>query len=115
MLRKYSIVILLPLLFVGCGQYQQILKSKDPDYKFQMALEYFNDKQYVKSQTLLDDVAAYFKGTDRAQDVLIYLSRSYMGQKSYSSAADYYEAYIRNYPKGQYITEAQFQVGHCYY
>lgn len=114
-LRKYFIVTLLPLLLVGCGPYQQILKSKDPDYKFQMALEYFNDKQYVKSQTLLDDVAAYFKGTDRAQDVLIYLSRSYMGQKSYSSAADYYDAYIRNYPKGQYITEAQFQVGHCYY
>ena len=38
-----------------------------------------------------------------------------MGQKDYSSASEYYQAYIRNYPKGRYIIEARFQVGHCYY
>jgi outer membrane protein assembly factor BamD len=69
----------------------------------------------VKAQTLLDEVTPYYRGTDRSQDVLIYLSRSYMGQKNYSSAAEYYQAYIRNYPKGRYIIEARFQAGHCYY
>lgn len=101
--------------FSACGEYQAILKSKDPDYKYQKALTYFNDKQYVKAQTLLDEVTSYYRGTDRSQDVLVYLSRSYMGQKNYSSAAEYYQAYIRNYPKGRYIIEARFQVGHCYY
>ena len=73
------------------------------------------DQQYVKAQTLLDEVTSYYRGTDRSQDVLVYLSRSYMGQKDYLSAAEYYQAYIRNYPKGRYIIEARFQVGHCYY
>jgi len=103
------------LMLYGCGEYQQILKSKDPDEKYQKALTYFNDKQYVKAQTLLDEITSYYRGTDRSQDVLIYLSRSYMGQKSYAAAAEYYQAYIRNYPKGRYIIEARFQVGHCYY
>ena len=103
------------LSFAGCGEYQKILKSKDPDEKYQKALTYFNDKQYAKAQTLLDEVTSYYKGTDRSQDVLIYLSRCYMGQKDYISASEYYQAYIRNYPKGRYIIEARFQVGHCYY
>ncbi len=76
---------------------------------------YFEAKQYVKAQTLLDEVSSYYKGSDRSQEVLVYLSRSYMGQKDYNSAAEYYQAYIRNYPKGRYIIEAHFQVGHCYY
>ena len=38
-----------------------------------------------------------------------------MGQKAYESATDYYQAYVRNYPKGKYATEAHFQVGHCQY
>lgn len=105
----------LPLVLASCGAYQQTLKSKDPEYKYQMALEYFNQEQYVKCQTLLDDVSAYFKGTERAQEVLIYLGRAHMGQKSYGAAADHFEAYIRNYPKGKYIIEARFQIGHCYY
>ena len=105
----------LVLVLAGCSEYQQLLKSNDPELKYQKALAYFNDKQYIKAQTLLDDVTTYYRGTDRSQDVLAYLARCYMGQEDYQSAAEYYQAYIRNYPKGRYITEARFQVGHCYY
>lgn len=110
-----SCLSMLILGFSSCGEYQAILKSKDTELKYQKALSYFNDKQYIKAQTLLDEVTSYYRGTDRSQDVLIYLSRCYMGQKDYSGAAEYYQAYIRNYPKGRYIIEARFQVGHCYY
>ena len=103
------------VFLTSCGEYQRLLKSRDPEEKYQAALQYFNQKQYVKSQTLLDDVSAYYKGTERSEDVLAYLARSYMGQKSYESATNYYQAYIRNYPKGKYATEAYFQVGHCQY
>ena len=110
-----SYLSMLILGFSSCGEYQAILKSKDTELKYQKALSYFNDKQYIKAETLLDEVTSYYRGTDRSQDVLIYLSRCYMGQKDYSGAAEYYQAYIRNYPKGRYIIEARFQVGHCYY
>ena len=115
-MQKKGLFIVLMLCFLtGCGEYQKLLKSRDPEEKYQAALNYFNQKQYVKSQTLLDDVANYYKGTERSEDVLAYLARSYMGQKAYESATSYYEAYIRNYPKGKYATEAYFQVGHCQY
>ena len=109
------LIVLQMVLLTGCGEYQKLLKSRDPEEKYQAALRYFNDKQYVKSQTLLDDVAAYYKGTERSEDILAYLARSYMGQKAYESATNYYQAYVRNYPKGKYATEAYFQVGHCQY
>ena len=107
--------MLFTVLLTSCGEYQKLLKSRDPEEKYQAALQYFNNKQYVKAQTLLDDVTAYYKGTERSEDVLAYLARCYMGQKAYESASDYYQAYIRNYPKGKYATEAYFQVGHCQY
>ena len=56
------------LCLYSCGEYQALLKSKDPDLKYQKALAYFNDKQYVKAQTLLDEVTSYYKGTDRSQE-----------------------------------------------
>ena len=115
MKQSRYILFFVLLALSACSEYQKVLKSKDVDYKYDMALQYFSDKEYVKAQTLLDDVAAYYKGTERSQDVTIYLARSYMGQKDYASAADYYQAYIRNYPKGKYATEAAFQTGHCYY
>jgi len=115
MRQKGLFILLITVFLTSCGEYQKLLKSRDPEEKYQAALRYFNDKQYVKSQTLLDDVTSYYKGTERAEDVLAYLARSYMGQKSYESATDYYQAYVRNYPKGKYAAEAYFQIGHCQY
>lgn len=115
MRKKGLFILLLTVLLTSCGEYQRLLKSRDPEEKYQAALQYFNDKQYVKAQTLLDDVVAYYKGTERSEDILAYLARSYMGQKSYESATSYYQAYVRNYPKGKYAIEAHFQVGHCQY
>lgn len=114
-MKKGFIILCILLGITACGEYQQLLKSTDPDLKYQKALAYFNDEQYVKAQTLLDDITPYYRGTDRSQDVLAYLARCYMGQENYASASEYYQAYIRNYPKGRYIVEARFQVGHCYY
>lgn len=115
MRQKGLIILLFMVVLTGCGDYQRLLKSRDPEEKYQAALMYFNNKQYVRAQTLLDDVTSYYKGTERSEDVLAYLARCYMGQKSYESATNYYQAYIRNYPKGKYATEAYFQVGHCQY
>jgi len=115
MRRKGLFILLLAVVLTSCGEYQRLLKSRDPEEKYQAALQYFNEQQYVKAQTLLDDVTAYYKGTERSEDVLAYLARCYMGQKNYDSASDYYQAYVRNYPKGKYATEAYFQVGHCQY
>ena len=115
MTKKGILILFSALLLTACGEYQQLLKSRDPELKYQQALVYFNNEQYIKAQTLLDDVTSYYRGTDRSQDVLAYLARCHMGQKDYSAASEYYQAYSRNYPKGRYIIEARFQVGHCYY
>ena len=115
MTKKGLFILMITMVLSGCGEYQRLLKSGGAEEKYQKALVYFNDGQYVKAQTLLDEVVTYYRGTDRSQDVLAYLARCYMGQEDYMSAAEYYQSYIRNYPKGRYIIEARFQVGHCYY
>lgn len=115
MKRNGLILILILMLATSCSEYQQLLKSTDPELKYNKAVEYFDKKDYVRAQTLFEDISTYYKGTERSEDVLNYLARCFVGQNLYESATDYYSAYIRNYPKGQYIVEARFMIGHCYY
>ena len=75
--KTYLILLLLTVFLTSCGEYQKLLKSRDPEEKYQAALRYFNEKQYVKSQTLLDDVSSYYKGTERSEDILAYLARQH--------------------------------------
>jgi len=114
--QKGLIILSIVLLtLTGCSEFTKIQRSTDPELKYNKAIEFFNQKKYSKAQLLFDDVSAYYKGTERSEDVLIYLARCYMGEQDYASAAEYYSAYTRNYPKGHAIAEASFMVAHAYY
>jgi len=103
------------LLLVSCNGYQQVLKSTDPDVKFTAAKNYFQEKNFTKSATLLEDVVSYYKGSGRSEEVLYLLAESYLGQEDYYSAAEYYSTYVKSYPRGEYAADCKFMVGYCYY
>ncbi len=115
MTKKGLLILSILFALTSCGEYQKLLKVNDPEVKYNAAVSYFNEKEFVKAQTLFDDITTYYKGTDRSQDVINYLARCYVGQEDYTSAIEYYQVYMRNYPKGRYAIEAQFMIGHCYY
>ncbi len=113
-MKKYFYFLLLVVL-TSCGQYQKLLKSTDAELKYNKAIEYFDKGDFMRAQTLFDDVAFYYKGTERSELVLNYLARSYMGQKDYYSASEYYKTYVRTYPKGKFTAESKYMIGYCAY
>lgn len=112
---KLLIVALLPLLLVSCGEFVRLQKSTDPEVKFAAGKNYFQEKKYGKSAMLFEDIVQYYRGTPQAEELLYLLSESYMGQKNYYSASEYFQAYLRNFPRGTYAEEARFKVAYCYY
>ena len=115
-MKKYPLILLFSVfLFSACGEYQKLLKSNDPELKFNKAVEYFDKGDFMRATTLFDEVSMYYKGTAQSETVLNYLAKSYMGQKDYFSASEYYKTYVRTYPKGQYTIESKFMIGYCFY
>ena len=69
-MTKFNYIAIMLLLAMttlsGCGEYQRVLKSTDPNEKFDYAKRAFDEKKYVQSATLLEEVIGVLKGTDRA-------------------------------------------------
>ncbi|MBN2765190.1 MAG: outer membrane protein assembly factor BamD [Paludibacteraceae bacterium] len=115
-MKKISFLLILSVVFLSaCGEYQKLLKSTDPELKYTKAIEYFEKGDFMRASTLFDEIAIYYKGTERSEEVLNYIAKSYMGQKDYFSASEYYKTYVKTYPKGKYITEAKYMIGYCYF
>lgn len=115
-MKKISFLLILSVVFLSaCGEYQKLLKSTDPELKYTKAIEYFEKGDFMRASTLFDEIAIYYKGTERSEEVLNYIAKSYMGQKDYFSASEYYKTYVKTYPKGKYVTDAKFMIGYCYY
>jgi outer membrane protein assembly factor BamD len=115
-MKKFPFFLLIVVLtLVSCGEYQKLLKSDDAELKYNKAVAYFEKGDFMRASTLFDAVASYYKGTDRSETVLNYMAKSYMGQKDYFSASEYYKTYVKTYPKGRYVVESKYMIGYCYY
>ena len=113
--RIVNVLVLSVLILSSCGEYQKILKSTDPELKYNKAVAYFEKGDFMRATTLFDEVSTYFKGTERSEYVLNYLAKSYVGQKDYFSASEYFKTYIKTFPKGQFAVESKYMIAYCYY
>ena len=114
-MKNLLTIILLSLFLTSCSEYVRLQKSTNPEEKFQAGKNYFQEKKYVKSATMFEEIVPYYRGTPQAEEVLYLLAESYMGQKDYYSASEYFQAYVRNFPRGAYAQEARYKVAYCYY
>ncbi|MFZ4724608.1 MAG: outer membrane protein assembly factor BamD [Paludibacter sp.] len=115
-MKRFPLILLVVFVsLVSCGDYQNLLKSDDAELKYNKAVEYFEKGDFIRASTLLDLVASYYKGTERSETVLNYMAKSYMGQKDYTTASEYYKTYVKTYPKGKYVIEAKYMIGYCFY
>jgi outer membrane protein assembly factor BamD len=115
LMSKYIVIALFALALSSCGEYQQVLKSNDYDYKLEFAKRAFDQKKYVQASTVLSDIVTVFKGTSKAEETLYLLALSYYENKDYTNSAEYFHLYYTRYPKGKYAELARFYSGYGYY
>ncbi|MGL4993146.1 MAG: outer membrane protein assembly factor BamD [Bacteroidales bacterium] len=115
MKRNLTYILLLMLTLTACGEYNKLLKSTDYEGKYEWAKKYFEMKKYSRSITLLEELVPIYKGTEKAEESLYLLARSFFQAKDYSSASQYFKTYYNTYPKGEYAELARYYTGYGYY
>lgn len=107
-----SVLVLCLVAFTSCGEYNKLLKSNDPDEKYDYAKIFYEQGKWSKAATLLSDVVPIYRGTEEAENALWLLAMSYFNQKDYLSAGEYFVRYANNYPRGKHTMEARFNVAY---
>ena len=117
MRKNYFIIALLAaaLGLTSCGEYNKLLKSTDYDYKYEAAKSYFAKGQYTRAATLLNELIAILKGTDKAEESLYMLGMCYYNEQDYQTAAQTFIEYYQVYPRGVYAELARFHAGKSLY
>lgn len=112
---RISIVILTIVALASCSTYSKVQKSEDPDEKMLAAKNYMLEKKYQRSIALFESVVSAYRGTPKAEQLLYLLGMSYLGAKDYLSASEYFDTYLKNFPRGQFAEEAHYMIAYCYY
>ena len=96
--KKFFTYILLVVLATSCGEYQEVLKSKDLDFKFGKAVEYYEAGEYNKAYPIFDELITLYRGTEKAQEVYFYYANTLYLQKDYILAGLSLQEFLQNLP-----------------
>lgn len=112
---RNSIFILVAFFAFGCSEYQKVLKSTDLSYKFEKAVEYYEDEKFNKAYPLFDELLSLYKGTTKAADVYYYYAMTNYKLGDNILAAYHFKNFARTFPTHENVDEASYLVGYCYY
>lgn len=113
-MKKNIFIVALLAVALGltsCGEYNKLLKSTDYEYKYEAAKSYFAKGQYNRAATLLNELIAILKGTDKAEESLYMLGMCYYNEQDYQTAAQTFIQYYQVYPRGTYTELSRFHAG----
>lgn len=112
-IRRPILLLCCLVLLLGlnsCNDYAQLLKSTDPDYKYEAAKQFYAEGYYNRANQILSELFTSFKGTEKGEESLYLLGMSSLYSRNYHAATEYLRKYYQSYPKGLYTEEARY---HC--
>lgn len=115
--RSYRVfLILLFLVFASSScKFQKILKSDDPEFKFQKAIEYYEEEEYNRAIRLFTDIIGFYRGTARAQDINYHYAMAHYKLGDYILASHYFKSFVTAYPRSEHAEEFTFLSAYCNY
>jgi len=112
---KLSGLLLFVLLIASCSEYQKVLRSDDPNLKYEKAVEYYQEGDYFRSMQLFDELVILYRGTAKAEKIYYYYAYSYYGQGDYYMASYHFQNLARTIPNSKYAEESSFMSAYCKY
>ncbi len=91
------------------------MKSKDYEYKYKMAEQYYANKNYSYAQQLFEDIFPYVKGSTRYEDMYFKFAYSYYYQKDYLNAENLFKSFVENFPTSPKGEECDYMRALCFY
>ena len=109
--------VLLCLLAVspGCGDYQKVLKSTDPELKWTRAQEYFADDRCMQALPLLQELIGLFRGTQRMEEVYYMYAEANLCIEDWYMARYTMRNFAKTFPTSDHSEEAEYQAALCSY
>ncbi len=117
MLKRANLLffILAAAILFGCSDYNRILKSPNPELKYNKAVELYNEGDYSRAEPLFVELVPLYRGTEKGKEIyyMYCYTNYYIGYRI--SAAYHFKQFSKTYPHSEEAEDALFMSAYCNY
>lgn len=116
MKNLYLVILISAISFGSCtSKFGKIQKSKDNEYKYKMAEQFYAKKKYNYAQILFEDLFPWVKGTARFEDMYFKYANCAYYLRDYLSAENLYKSFYETFPNSNKAEEAEYLRAYSFY
>lgn len=117
--RPLRLLLWIGVLWVagtGCRtEFERARMSQDPELILEKALEYYEDEDYLKAQTLFELILNQYRGRPEAEEMFYKYAYTFYYLNQYSLAAQYFQNFSATFLYSPNKEESDFMIGYSYY
>ena len=99
----------------SCNEFDRILKSTDNEMKYEVAMDYYDRKDYNHALQLFDLLQNSFRSTPKGEAITFRTAMCYYLTNDYEIAAYYFNKFVNNYPFSKDAQTAAYMNAYCGY
>lgn len=99
----------------SCDDYQKVVKSPNPEYKYKRAVQYYENEEYYKANPLFEELIPLYRGTDKGEKIYYYWCYTNYYEDYLLTAAFHFKKFAKTYPNSEYAQDALFMSAYCNY
>jgi len=111
--------LLLAFLVLGMlsckSQFEKVRTSNNPELIYKTALEYYENEEYQRAQSLLELALNSYRGRKESEDIYFKYAYTYYYTRQYILASYYFRNFSQTYSTSRYREEADFMEAYSNY
>jgi outer membrane protein assembly factor BamD len=100
---------------VACSTVNNAIKSGDPQFAYEQALELYDNGKWDQASTLFEATRHIYMGTPREDSLSFYNARCKFKRRNWEDASSLLDTYRRKFGRSPFIEEAEGMYALCYY
>lgn len=116
---KRNLIFLLFCGFLGLtsckSEYEKLRASNDVELVYKKSLEYFNKKDYLKAQTLFEQILGRYRGKKEAEELYVKYAYTHYYLGNYILSASYFQNFANTYITSPLREEAAYMSAYSNY
>lgn len=116
MIRIVFYALILITLSTSCkSEFERIRLSSDPKLILDKSIEFYENEEYLRAQTLFELILNQYRGTRDAEKLFFYYAYTHYYLRQYQLASHYFTNFSNTFAYSQYREEADYMAAYSNY
>ena len=115
-MKKSVLFILITLMLIACkSEFERVRTSNNPELLYKKALEYFDNEDWVKAQTLLELSIPNYRGKAEAEELFLKFAYTHYNNNEFILSSHYFKSFATTFYNSDKKEEAEFMSAYSNY